>query len=171
MAEVEVSRWVCYSHLISERLFANLFSLSFTPRECAVLHDIHYEGRSVLYRLSLSEMTVPYGDPRPPFQRKQAFDFGDAGAGRAANNLALGCDCLGVIKYIDAMLVDSEGKPSVSKNVVCVHEQDNGIGWKHTNFRTSRAVVTRSRELVVQFIITLANYEYIFAYKFDQAGG
>lgn len=116
-------------------------------------------------------MTVPYGDPRPPFHRKQAFDFGDAGAGRAANNLALGCDCLGVIKYIDAMLVDGEGKPSVSKNVVCIHEQDNGIGWKHTNFRTSRAVVTRSRELVVQFIITLANYEYIFAYKFDQAGG
>lgn len=116
-------------------------------------------------------MTVPYGDPRPPFQRKQAFDFGDAGAGRAANNLALGCDCLGVIKYIDAMLVDSEGKPSVSKNVVCVHEQDNGIGWKHTNFRTNRAVVTRSRELVVQFILTLANYEYVFAYKLDQAGG
>ncbi|OQV07818.1 Copper amine oxidase, N2 domain-containing protein [Cladophialophora immunda] len=147
------------------------FRVGFTPRECAVLHDIHYDGRSVLYRLSLSEMTVPYGDPRPPFQRKQAFDFGDAGAGRAANNLALGCDCLGVIKYIDAMLVDSEGKPSVSKNVVCIHEQDNGIGWKHTNFRTNRAVVTRLRELVVQFIITLANYEYIFAFKFDQAGG
>ncbi|KAJ9601983.1 hypothetical protein H2200_013542 [Cladophialophora chaetospira] len=147
------------------------FRVGFTPRECAVLHDVHYDGRSVLYRLSLSEMTVPYGDPRPPFHRKQAFDFGDAGAGRAANNLALGCDCLGVIKYIDAMLVDTEGNPSVSKNVVCVHEQDNGIGWKHTNFRTSRAVVTRSRELVVQFIITLANYEYIFAYKFDQAGG
>lgn len=32
-------------------------------------------------------------------------------------------------------------------------------------------MVTRRRELVVQFIITLANYEYIFAYKFDQAGG
>jgi hypothetical protein len=31
--------------------------------------------------------------------------------------------------------------------------------------------VTRNRELVVQFIITLANYEYIFAYKFDQSGG
>ncbi|KAK5270272.1 hypothetical protein LTR99_005656 [Exophiala xenobiotica] len=147
------------------------FRVGFTPRECAVLHDVHYDGRSVLYRLSLSEMTVPYGDPRPPFHRKQAFDFGDAGAGRAANNLALGCDCLGVIKYIDAMLVDSTGQPSVSKNVVCVHEQDNGIGWKHTNFRTNRAVVTRNRELVVQFIITLANYEYIFAYKFDQAGG
>jgi primary-amine oxidase len=55
--------------------------------------------------------------------------------------------------------------------VICLHEQDNGIGWKHTNWRTGRAVVTRHRELVVQFIITLANYEYIFAYKFDQSGG
>jgi primary-amine oxidase len=116
-------------------------------------------------------MTVPYGDPRPPFHRKQAFDFGDAGAGRAANNLSLGCDCLGVIKYFDAVLTEPDGKASVSKNVVCLHEQDNGIGWKHTNYRTQRAVVSRSRELVVQFIITLANYEYIFAYKLDQAGG
>lgn len=60
---------------------------------------------------------------------------------------------------------------SKSPNVVCLHEQDNGIAWKHTNWRTGRAVVTRRRELVVQFIITLANYEYIFAYKFDQSGG
>ncbi|KLJ12510.1 primary-amine oxidase [Blastomyces silverae] len=147
------------------------FRVGFNPREGATIHDIHYDGRSVLYRLSLSEMTVPYGDPRPPFHRKQAFDFGDGGAGRSANNLALGCDCLGVIKYLDGFNIDASGQPSVAKNVVCVHEQDNGIGWKHTNFRTDRAVVTRYRELVVQFVITLANYEYVFAYKFDQAGG
>ncbi|KZF20619.1 copper amine oxidase [Xylona heveae TC161] len=147
------------------------FRVGFNPREGATLHDIRYDGRSVLYRLSISEMTVPYGDPRPPFHRKQAFDFGDAGAGRAANNLELGCDCLGLIKYFDAVMVDTSGAPSVSKNVICLHEQDNGIGWKHTNYRTNRAVVTRYRELVIQFIITLANYEYIFMYKFDQAGG
>ncbi|KAF7506674.1 hypothetical protein GJ744_011503 [Endocarpon pusillum] len=147
------------------------FRIGFNPREGATLHDIHYDGRSIMYRLSLSEMTVPYGDPRPPFHRKQAFDFGDGGAGRAANNLSLGCDCLGVIKYFDAVVADTEGKPSVSKNVVCLHEQDAGIGWKHTNFRNNRAVVTRSRELVVQFVVTLANYEYVFAYRFDQAAG
>ncbi|KAL1955547.1 hypothetical protein VTO42DRAFT_8426 [Malbranchea cinnamomea] len=147
------------------------FRVGFNPREGVTLHDVHYDGRSVFYRISLSEMTVPYGDPRPPFQRKQAFDFGDGGAGRAANNLSLGCDCLGVIKYLDGINVGIDGKPTVSKNVICIHEQDNGIGWKHTNFRTDRAVVTRARELVIQSIITLANYEYIFAYKFDQAGG
>lgn len=147
------------------------FRVSFNPREGAVIHDVHYAGRSVFYRLAISEMTVPYADARPPFQRKQAFDFGDGGAGNCANNLALGCDCLGVIKYFDSVIVGSNNEVKEHPNVICLHEQDNGIGWKHTNWRTGRAVVTRSRELVVQFIITLANYEYIFAYKFDQSGG
>ncbi|KAF1940335.1 copper amine oxidase-like protein [Clathrospora elynae] len=147
------------------------FRVSFNPREGAVLHDIHYDGRSILYRMSISEMTVPYGDARAPFHRKQAFDFGDGGAGNCANNLSLGCDCLGVIKYFDAVIVGSNGEPRVHPNVICLHEQDNGIGWKHTNWRTGRAIVTRMRELVVQFIITLANYEYVFAYKLDTAGG
>lgn len=147
------------------------FRVSFNPREGAVLHDVCYDGRSVLYRMSMSEMTVPYADARPPFHRKQAFDFGDGGAGNCANNLSLGCDCLGVIKYFDGVIVNNEGEPRVHPNVICLHEQDNGIGWKHTNWRTGRAVVTRMRELVVQFIITLANYEYVFAYKLDTAGG
>ncbi|TDZ32657.1 Copper amine oxidase 1 [Colletotrichum spinosum] len=147
------------------------FRLGFTPREGAVLHDLRYDGRPALYRLSYSELTVPYGDPRPPFQRKQAFDLGDGGFGRAANNLELGCDCLGAIHYFDALLADPRGEPTTARAVVCLHEQDNGIGWKHTNFRTGRAVVTRLRELVVQCVVTLANYEYVFAYKLDTAGG
>lgn len=102
------------------------FRLGFTPREGAVLHDVCYDGRPVLYRLSFSEMTVPYGDARPPFHRKQAFDFGDGGIGRAANNLKLGCDCLGAIHYVSAVVTNSEGKPDVAENVVCLHEQDNG---------------------------------------------
>lgn len=146
------------------------FRVGFNPREGVTLHDVHYDGRSVFYRLGLSEMTVPYGDPRPPFHRKQAFDFGDGGAGRSANNLSLGCDCLGAIKYLDTFNVNFSGEAIPSPNVVCIHEQDNGIGWKHTNFRTDRPVVTRYRELIIQFIITLGNYEYVFAYKFDQAG-
>jgi primary-amine oxidase len=65
--------------------------------------------------------------------------------------------------------MNREGKGEISPNVICLHEQDNGLSWKHTNWRTGRAVAVRNRELVVQFIITLANYEYIFAYKMDLA--
>ena len=33
-------------------------------REGPTLHDVTYDGRSIFYRLSLSEMHVPYADPR-----------------------------------------------------------------------------------------------------------
>ncbi|EXJ83065.1 primary-amine oxidase [Capronia coronata CBS 617.96] len=146
------------------------FQTGFNQREGLILYNVHYDGRSLFYRMSLSEMSVPYGDPRMPYHRKAAFDLGDAGAGATANNLQLGCDCLGLIQYLDGVVCDADGKPEARNNCVCIHEQDSGIGWKHTNFRTNRAVVTRGRELVLQTILTLANYEYILAFVFNQAG-
>ena len=71
------------------------FRVGFNYREGLTLHDIRYDGRSLFYRLSLAEMFVPYGDPRAPYPRKAAFDLGNDGAGINANNLQLGCDCLG----------------------------------------------------------------------------
>ncbi|CAN9449504.1 unnamed protein product [Alternaria alternata] len=65
---------------------------------------------------------------------------------------------------------DNKGDVVEMPNVVCVHEQDAGIGFKHTNYRTGRAVVARNRELVLQSIITVSNYEYILAFIFNQAG-
>lgn len=110
----------------------------FNYREGVHLRDVRYDGRPVFYRVSLSEMTVPYADPRSPYHRKQAFDLGDIGAGLVANNLALGCDCLGSITYLDGLVTAPSGEPLVKKNAICIHEQDNGIGWKHTNYRTGR---------------------------------
>jgi primary-amine oxidase len=74
------------------------FRLGFNWREGMVLYDVTYDDREIFHQLSLSEMFVPYGDPRHPYSRKSVFDVGDIGAGVVANNLALGCDCLGVIK-------------------------------------------------------------------------
>jgi primary-amine oxidase len=142
--------------------------VGFNYREGITLHDVRYDGRSLFYRISLAEMFVPYGDPRPPFTRKAAFDLGNDGAGLNANNLQLGCDCLGSIKYFDGWHNTSQGLPLRLPNVICCHEQDDGILWKHTNFRTGNAVVTRSRILVLQTIITVSNYEYIFAFHFGQ---
>ncbi|KAL9613776.1 MAG: hypothetical protein Q9167_001721 [Letrouitia subvulpina] len=146
------------------------FMVGFNQREGIVLYDVRYDGRSLFFRLSLSDMNIPYADPRWPFHRKAAFDLGDAGAGQMTNNLKLGCDCLGSIHYLHTVLSTAEGEPFPMENVVCIHEQDAGIGWKHTNYRTGKAAVVRSRELVVQSIITVANYEYIMAFIFNQAG-
>jgi primary-amine oxidase len=159
------------------------FRVGFNYREGLTLHDISYDGRSVFYRLSLSEMFVPYGAPSAPWPRKAAFDLGSNGAGVNANNLKLGkkdtvdfereltgigCDCLGNIKYFDGYHHTIAGDPVVLPNAVCCHEIDDGILWKHTNYRTGNAIVTRSRILVLQTIITVGNYEYIFAFQFTQ---
>jgi primary-amine oxidase len=50
-----------------------------------------------------------------------------------------------------------------------MHEIDDGIGWKHTDSATKQVSIVRSRVLVLQTIITVGNYEYIFMWHFDQA--
>lgn len=75
-----------------------------------------------------------------------------------------------MIKYLDGCVISPDGSPAPRPNAICIHEVDNGIQWKHTNHRTGRAVVVRKRQLVLQTIITVANYEYIFAWYFDQSG-
>jgi Cu2+-containing amine oxidase len=146
------------------------FRLTFNYREGPVLRDVRYDGRPVFYRLALAEMTVPYGDPRSPYHRKSAYDLGECGAGATANNLALGCDCLGVIKYFDGWINNEKGEPVKMQNAICMHEVDAGIGWKHTNFRNGHSEITRARELIIQTIMTIANYEYILCWVFDTAG-
>jgi primary-amine oxidase len=150
------------------------FVIGFNAREGLTLHNLSYQDgarkRSVLYRASLSEMVVPYGDPGPTQARKNAFDAGEYGLGMCANSLELGCDCLGLIKYFDAHLCNSRGEPLTIKNAVCMHEEDFGILWKHTDRRLNTPEVRRSRRLVVSSIATVENYEYGFFWYLYQDG-
>lgn len=103
------------------------FRLSFNYREGMVLLEVSYDEHPLFYRVSLSDMSIPYGDPRPPFHKKQAFDLGDTGAGLMANDLKLGCDCLCAIAYRDGLIADENGKPLWKRNAVYKHEQDTGL--------------------------------------------
>lgn len=146
----------------------------FTPREGLILHTVGYEDkgtvRPILYRASLSEMVVPYGDATFAHNRQNAFDAGEYGIGQLANSLSLGCDCLGVIRYFDAVMTDSRGSLMTIPNAICLHEEDYGIGWKHTDWRTGQVEVRRSRRLVLSSISTVANYDYGFFWYFYQDG-
>jgi primary-amine oxidase len=148
--------------------------LGFTPREGLVLHTVTYHdqgrARPILYRASVVDMVVPYGDPRPTFFHRNAFDVGEYGIGYLANSLELGCDCLGEIRYLDAVVNDSQGAPLTLKNAICLHEEDDGILWKHHDWRTGYTEVRRSRRMVVSFIATVGNYEYGFYWYFYQDG-
>ncbi len=149
--------------------------IGFNAREGLTLHHIRYRDqgrdRSILYRASLTEMVVPYADPAPTQARKNAFDVGEYGMGMCANSLRLGCDCVGHIAYLDAHLCDSRGRPLRIENAICIHEEDYGTLWKHTDRRLPDAPeVRRSRRLVISSVSTVENYEYGFFWYFYQDG-
>ncbi|MFT7600586.1 MAG: primary-amine oxidase [Acidimicrobiales bacterium] len=148
--------------------------IGWTTREGLVINTVTYtEGddvRPVLYRASLAEMTVPYGDNSSTQARKNAFDVGEYGLGMLANSLALGCDCLGEIHYLDAHFCDAAGEIVTVPQAICIHEEDTGISWKHFDFRTEATEVRRLRRLVVSFIATVGNYEYGIYWYFYQDG-
>ena len=150
------------------------FRVGFTPREGLVLHTISYHDqdrwRPIVHRASYAELVVPYGDPSPGRFRTNAFDIGEYGIGPMTNSLELGCDCLGEIRYLDAVVHDSHGEPITIGNAICMHEEDYGILWKHYDWQAEDSEVRRSRRFVISSIITAANYEYAFYWYLYQDG-
>lgn len=148
--------------------------IGFNYREGIVLSNITFNDkgneRPIFWRLSLAEMVVPYGNPEHPHQRKHAFDLGEYGGGYMTNSLSLGCDYKGSIHYLDAAFVNRAGAPTTIKNAICIHEEDNGILFKHTDFRDESVTVTRARKLIISHIFTAANYEYCVYWIFHQDG-
>jgi primary-amine oxidase len=140
------------------------------PVEGLVLHEVSYDGRPIVHRVSLSEMVVPYGATAEAHRWKNAFDAGEWGLGRFVNSLKLGCDCLGEITYLDAVLADEQGQPWVIEQAICIHEEDDGIAWKHQDLNTGNVEVRRSRRFVVSAIFTVGNYEYAFYWRFHLDG-
>jgi len=148
--------------------------VGFDIREGLVLYAIGYRDgdrlRPVMHRVSMPEMVVPYGDPAAGNFRRNAFDTGEYGIGQALDSLTLGCDCLGHIHYFDVCSHDWAGNPVVKKNAICMHEEDYGLLWKHTDNQTGKTRAVRSRRLVISSICTIGNYVYGFFYYFYQDG-
>ncbi|MBV8994252.1 MAG: primary-amine oxidase, partial [Pseudonocardiales bacterium] len=142
------------------------FRIGFDQIEGLTLHQIGFEDggrlRPIIYRASVAEMVVPYGDPSPVRFWQNYFDAGEYSLGKEANALTLGCDCLGEIQYFDAIIADDDGRPRTLTNAICMHEEDYGLLWKHTDMYNGSSSTRRQRRLVISFFITVGNYDYGF---------
>ncbi|MCL8026798.1 primary-amine oxidase [Nocardioides bruguierae] len=145
------------------------FRFTFDAREGLVLHQIGWKDdsapggvRPIINRASIPEMVVPYGDPQPSRYWINYFDQGEYVFGRYTNALELGCDCLGDITYVDAEISDEQGNPRTMRNAICMHEEDYGVLWKHTDLFNGMAETRRNRRMVISFFVTIGNYDYGF---------
>lgn len=150
------------------------FRVGWTQREGLVLHNIGYNDdgkfRKILNRASLAEMAVPYGSPDRHDRFKNAMDAGEYNIGRMAKSLEKRCDCLGYMHYFDAVMNTMDGDVSVVPNAICMHEEDYGLLWERSDWRTESAESRRNRRLVVSFIGAVGNYDYAFYWYFYQDG-
>jgi primary-amine oxidase len=136
--------------------------VGFNEREGLTLHQLAFDDRPVVYRASIAEMVVPYADPSPVRFWQNYFDAGEYMFARYTNSLELGCDCLGEITYMDAVIADDNGDPHTIRNAICIHEEDYGVLWKHSDMFTGSNETRRQRRLVVSFFTTIGNYDYGF---------
>jgi primary-amine oxidase len=150
------------------------FRYAMHPREGLVLHTVGYEDggktRPILYRASLSEMVVPYGDPDENWRWRAAFDVGEYSVGRLASPLEPKLDAPENALLIDAAFADDEGKPYMLERAVAIYERDGGLLWKHFDTVSGKNESRRSRELVMTFVATIGNYDYAVNYIFKQDG-
>jgi primary-amine oxidase len=144
------------------------FRFGMHPREGLVLYTVGYEDggrvRPILYRGSLSEMVVPYGDPSGGWFFRNSFDAGELGLGLNAASLKAGVDCPQNCTLYDAVLSDSEGRPTAIPRAIALYERDGGIAWKHED------ETRRARDLVLGYVSTVGNYDYGFDWIFHQDG-
>lgn len=154
------------------------FRYAMHPREGLVLYSIGYEDggrvRSILYRASVSEMWIPYGDPDASWSWRNALDEGEYGLGQCSNTLVRGSDAPENAVMLEAPGPDDEsdkdaGAPSPDRGSIAVYERDAGTLWSHAGGRGSSGV-RRARELVIGFVSTIGNYDYGFKWIFHQDG-
>jgi primary-amine oxidase len=150
------------------------FRYTMHPREGLVLHTVGYEDegrvRPILYRASLSEMVVPYGDTDKNWRWRSAFDVGEYGVGRLASSIEPKTDAPENATLIDATFAGDDGQPYVLPRAVSIYERDGGLLWKHFESYSGQNESRRARQLVLSFIATIGNYDYALNWIFHQDG-
>jgi primary-amine oxidase len=150
------------------------FRYTMHPREGLVLQTVGYEDagrvRPILYRASISEMAVPYGDPDRNWRWRSAFDVGEYGMGRLASPIEPGTDAPPNATLLDVTFAGDNGRAYVLPRAVGIYERDGGMLWKHYESYSKANESRRARQLVIFFIATIGNYDYAINWIFHQDG-
>jgi primary-amine oxidase len=151
------------------------FRFSFNQREGLVLHQISFRDlgrlRSICYRAAVSEMLVPYADPSPAWIWREFFDSGEYGLGYVSSQANAGKDLPGNALTLDAVLPDESLHVSRQyPNRIFLYERDGGALFAHSQFEHGGRIYARAKDLVIGFVATVGNYDYVYKWVFRQDG-
>ena len=152
------------------------FRVDWSPREGLVLDRIGYEQngvvRSIINRMSLSEIYVPYALPDANWSWRNAFDIGEYNLGEYTVGRDTNIDVPENAVFFDEVAGDtgSAGGSFEIPHGIAMYERDGGSLWD----RLDPTFVTRdaryARELVVTWAAAIGNYTYGVEYVFKMNG-
>lgn len=149
------------------------FHLSMNSRVGPMISTVTYNDngtkRKVMYEGSLGGMIVPYGDPDIGWYFKAYLDSGDYGMGTLTSPIARGKDAPSNAVLLNETIADYTGVPMEIPRAIAVFERYAGPEYKHQEMGQPN-VSTERRELVVRWISTVGNYDYIFDWIFHENG-
>jgi primary-amine oxidase len=132
----------------------------------------HDTDRSVLYQGSLAEIFVPYQDPTEGWYFRNYMDEGDYGFGTMAFPLQAGADCPATALFLSPVMSNAAGGADTLENRICIFERSPGEPvWRHYDFITEELESRPAIELIVRYIATVGNYDYVLDWIFDQKAG
>jgi primary-amine oxidase len=144
------------------------------PREALVLYQVGYEDqgrvRPILYRGSLAELVVPYGEAGELWDWRAPFDEGEYGLGVLLGPLTPGKQVPGYATLLPSVVPDGRGTSRVIPGSIALYERDGGVLWQHTDPETLKQECRRARELVVTCEVVAGNYDYGISWIFGQDG-
>ena len=152
------------------------FRVDWSPREGLVLDRIGYERggtvRSVISRMSLSEIYVPYAIPDPNWSWRSAFDVGEYNLGQYTESLEANVDVPENAVFFDSVAGDtgSSGGSYEIPHAIAMYERDGGSLWDRLDPTTIERDARFARELVVTWAAAIGNYTYGVEYVFRMNG-
>lgn len=139
------------------------------PILSTVTYDDKGKKRKIMYEGNLGGMIVPYGDPDAGWYFKAYLDSGDYGMGTLTSPIARGKDAPENAVLLDATIADYTGAPTTIPHAIAVFERYARPEYKHQEMGQPNLSAER-RELVIRWISTVGNYDYIFDWVFQQNG-
>ncbi|WP_407305530.1 primary-amine oxidase [Acinetobacter sp.] len=126
--------------------------------------------RKVMYEGNLGGMVVPYGDPDVGWYFKSYLDSGEYGMGTLTSSIRVGTDVPDNAVVLDAVIADYKGQPHTIPNAIAIFERYAGPEYKHQEIFGDQNASEERRELVVRWISTVGNYDYMFDWVFNNNG-
>ncbi len=151
------------------------FQYSMDPTFGLQFYHIRYLADSVerflIYKLSITEMFVPYGADGDTWRWRGAFDAGEYGLGNTASPLILGKDVPSNAKLLSCpRLNDETGEVTELEGCIAVYEQDASPLYKHYDADSNVHEGMPGTQMVIGFMCTVGNYDYIFDLIFSLDG-